>query len=239
MTAPVLSNYLADLAERAGGEYRAGKGKSVEAAERYLASARLIAEAREACRGTRGAWGEWCARADIPETTARLLVRIAQSDLTADDLAERGIRAAARALAKPKPATVAGFEADPDTPTGGDAPPGGATSPPPPAPAFALDPAPSMLPPSATAAERLRVKRAAWRAAGRCIQCGRAADGNAQCARCTERAAGRRRHRQALARTGEALAPRLQEAAAAGKGVHLSAGEVAELAPASDTDGEA
>ena len=229
MNAPVLSNYLADLAERAGGEFRAGKGKSVEAAERYLASARLIAEAREACRGTRGAWGEWCARADIPKTTARLLVRIAQSDLTAEDLAERGIRAAARALAKVKPATVAGLEAKPETCSDGEDRTGGGASTRAPAAALGIDRAAWTGSSSARAAARLRVKRAAWRAAGGCIQCGREAGGKAKCEGCTERAAARRRRRQALARTGEALAPRLQEAAAAGRGVHLSAGEVAGL----------
>ncbi len=69
VTSPPLSNFETDLAERAGGAFRAGKGKSIEAAERYLEAARLVAEAREACRGTRGKWGAWLARADIRPAT--------------------------------------------------------------------------------------------------------------------------------------------------------------------------
>ena len=116
MSAPAPNNYLAALAERTGGEYRADQGKSAEAAACYLATARLIAEARESCRGTCGAWGTWLDRAGIPETTSRLLVRIVHAGLSAETLAEHGIRAAAKALAKPNSATVAGFEAPAESP---------------------------------------------------------------------------------------------------------------------------
>ena len=44
MTAPDLSNYLADLAEQAGDAFRRGRARTVEAAGAYLASVELPGE---------------------------------------------------------------------------------------------------------------------------------------------------------------------------------------------------
>ena len=46
LSGPQLSNFETDLAERAGGAFRAGKGKSIEAAERYLEAARRVDDER-------------------------------------------------------------------------------------------------------------------------------------------------------------------------------------------------
>ena len=79
-------------------------------------------------------------------------------------------------------------------------------------------------PPKLSSRTRLRRER------GECVDCGRSADGKARCEKCREATARRGRWRGALARTGEALAPRLTEAAQAGTGLELSPDEVAELA---------
>lgn len=231
MTAPALSNYLADLAERAGGTFRRGHLRTVEAAADYIETARLLAEARDACRGVRGAWGAFLTRADIPETTARLLVRIAGSDLTAEVLAEIGIRGAARALAKPKPATVAGLPV-PASAHEASAP---SASTPPARPAVPVPdgPPPMVEPPALTPAKRARARRQANRAEGLCA-CGRPpVEGRRSCAKCTERSARQNARRQDNADVGKALlplAPRLTEAAEAGAGLELPPSEVAELA---------
>ena len=111
MTGPDLSNYLADLAERAGERFRRGRARTIEAATDYIEAGRILAIARDECRGTRGAWGVFLTRADIAETTARLLIRIARADMDPATLADLGLRGAAAAVARPpKPATVAVLE---------------------------------------------------------------------------------------------------------------------------------
>ena len=209
---PELSNFLADLAERTGDKFRRGRARTVEAATDYIETGRMLVEARDACRGTRGAWGAFLARADIADTTARLLIRIARADMDPKTLAELGLRGAAAAIARPtKTATVAGLAPDIPAPQ---------TSPRPAAPTL-----PSLY--------RRRRK------AGQCVDCGEPADGKARCPACRANVAARARHRRQLARTGEVLAPRLAprlaEAAEAGDGLtltlQLSPAEVAALAP--------
>ena len=150
MTAAALSNFLADLAERAGDAFRRGRARTIEAAGAYLDCGRLLAEAKAECG--HGQWLPFLDRAGIPARTASRMMRLAASGIAAETLAERGIRAASEALARPeKSATVADLPASPPAP---------ATVP-------GHDPAPAMTP-----AERLRAKRQANRARGLCA-CGR------------------------------------------------------------------
>lgn len=196
MTPPDLSNYLADLAERAGDRFRRGRARSIETAADYIEAGRLLAEARDACRGTRGAWGALLARADIAATTARLLIRIARADMDPATLADLGLRGAAAAVAKrPKPATVAVLK-------------------------------PGAPDPKARARER----RADRRARFACVDCGEPAGDHARCPKCRGLIAERDKQRRAVARKVAALGPRLDEAADAGRGLRLTADEVADLA---------
>ena len=196
---PLLSNRLADLAERAGEAFRLGRARSVEAAKAYLDCGSILAEAKAECG--HGAWLPFLERAGIPRRTASRMMKLAASGMDAQALAEKGIKAASEAMARPvKLATVAHLE--PDT-----------------TPDEAPDPK-----------ARARLRRAERRANGLCVDCGRPSDGKARCITCREVVAGRDRRRRALARTGEALAPRLAEAAKGRRGLRLSAEEVAELA---------
>jgi len=196
---PLLSNRLADLAERAGEAFRSGNARSVEAAADYLKSGRILAEAKAECG--HGAWLPFLERAGIPERTARRMMRLHRADMTPETLAEQGIKAALSRMARPsKSDTVTDLK--PDT-------------------------TPDEAPDSKA---RARLRRAERRANGLCVDCGRPSDGKARCLTCREVVAGRDRRRRALARTGEALAPRLAEAAKGRRGLRLSAEEVAELA---------
>ena len=196
---PLLSNRLADLAERAGEAFRSGNARSVEAAADYLKSGRILAEAK--AEAGHGQWLPFLERAGIPKRSAQRLMQMSASGMSAETLAEKGLKAAAASIAKPRNAPpVAHLE--PDT-----------------TPDEAPDPK-----------ARARLRRAERRANGLCVDCGRPSDGKARCITCREVVAGRDRRRRALARTGEALAPRLAEAARGGRGLRLSAEEVAELA---------
>ena len=196
---PLLSNRLADLAERAGEAFRLGRARSVEAAKAYLDCGSILAEAKAECG--HGAWLPFLERADIPARSATRMIKLSASGIDAETLAEKGIYAASQDLARPgKSAKLADLK--PDT-----------------TPDEAPDPK-----------ARARLRRAERRANGLCVDCGRPSDGKARCITCREVVAGRDRRRRALARTGEALAPRLAEAARGGRGLRLSAEEVAELA---------
>ena len=98
MSAP-LSNFLADLAERAGAAFRTGQARSVETAAAWLDCGRLLAEAKAECK--HGQWLPFLARADIPKRTAQRMIRLAASGVTAETLAAHGVRAAMAALARP------------------------------------------------------------------------------------------------------------------------------------------
>ena len=116
MTAPPLSNRLADLAERAGDAWRRGHARTVEAAAAYLESGALLVEAKGECG--HGGWLPFLERAGIPARTATRMMRLAESGMSAETIAARRVRAAAEALARtPKPATVADLPAPPLTPT--------------------------------------------------------------------------------------------------------------------------
>lgn len=194
MKAP-LSNRLADLAERAGMAWRHGHGKSVEAARLYLEAGALLLEAKAEC--AHGEWLPTLERAGIAPRTAQRLMRLTGSGMTADTLAEYGVKAAVATLASP--------------------------------PSNASRVAHLTEPPRPAVINRTRERRAAWRMQGRCVDCGQPSEGMARCQKHRKAVAQRDRRRRALARTGEALAPRLAEAAKAGTGLALSAGEVAAL----------
>ncbi len=207
-----LSNYLADLAERTGTAYRVGKARSREAAEAWLSSGQMLAEARDACRGTRGAWGAFLERAGIPETTARLLVRVARSGIAASELADLGLRGAAAVLAEPrpgtaaKPATVAELDAEAD---------------PKPATVAGL---------RAEAAPKRPSLYQRRKAAGVCVICGGYSGGKVRCTEHARRESERRKARRGLTRIGERLRPQIVAAAKAGKPLVLDAATVKELA---------
>lgn len=204
-----LSNLQADIAERAGAAYRTGGVKTREAAAAYLAAGRALAEGRDACRGSKGAWSALLARAGIPATTARLLVRVSRSGMSAETLARTGVRGAAALLRQPsKRQRVAGFAGGT-----GDGADGGKPVPKPPS--------------------RYRLRRAA----GACADCGGGAqDGRSRCPACAAKAAARGQETRARARKFDALAPRLAEAARAGTGLVLDAATVKTLAGAAGRD---
>ena len=185
------SNYLADLAEREGEAFRTGRARMIEATTDYLETGRLLAEARDACRGSRGARGAFLARADIAETTARLLIRIARADMDPTTLASLGLRGVAKALARPpKPATVADSPLAPPLQAnsrGAHGQPDGhpAAS----APRIALPNAET--PATPTEADRRRAQRARLRAEGRCVDCRAPSDGMARCPKCRTAIAAR------------------------------------------------
>ena len=103
-TAPVLSNFESDLAERAGEAFRLGHAKTIEAAEHYLQCGAILSEAKAEIG--HGRWLPFLDRAGIPERTARRMMRLFRSGLTAEQLADQGIKAALAALAKIKPKSV-------------------------------------------------------------------------------------------------------------------------------------
>ena len=116
MTAPPLSNRLADLAERAG-RCVAARARAHRRGGGCLSRVRGVAG-----RGQGGmrAWRMAAlpgARRDTARTATRMM-RLAESGMSAETIAARRVRAAAEALARtPKPATVADLPAPPLTPT--------------------------------------------------------------------------------------------------------------------------
>lgn len=196
-----LSNRLADLAERAGEAFRAGRARSIEAATAYLDCGRLLAEAKAEC--AHGEWLPFLARADIPGHTARRMMRLHRSGMDAETLATQGVRAALASMARPaKLDTVSNL-------------------PPPAAPAK-----PDTAPGQARAPTLYQRRKAAFL----CVVCGTATGGPVRCPAHARIEADRRKARRALAGMGEKLAPRIAAAASAGQGVRLSAAEAAELA---------
>ena len=265
---PVLSNRLADLAERAGEAARRFRRGSIESIREYLTAGELFAEARGECR--RGEWGAVLARAGIDARTAQRMMqawRIARdSGASAETVHDAGgiqafvaaaVEAACAAVEAAAQALDAGDVADekpvlktpisPDT-AGDDAPVGGAEGLPtgrqggegtdvPPEGVSGRPERPGGLPGGRRAltlreaADADRNRREARAARGLCVSCGRerAAPGKRQGARCLERDRARTRSRLAGGRYAAALDRRLREAAAKGRGLSLSAGDVAKL----------
>ena len=248
MSGPALSNYLTVLAVEVAGEVAAYKRSSTAAHAAYLEAGAKLAEARAVAR--RGEWTPFLAAAGVEPRTARNMLALAKSELTPEKVtALGGVRAALESLrdadAAAKPETVSAIEApqppQSDTVTKiGSAP-------------DSANPAPSSLVTAPDAAERRSLAHETplapaearsvhagvphvadssstatpatlyqrRRAEGRCIACGEPSGGKARCPRCASRLATRRRGRD----------PRhvLARAANAGRGVRLSAAEVARL----------
>ena len=237
---PVLSNRLADLAERAGQAARAWRRGSIESIHAYLDAGGLLAEARGECR--RGEWGAVLQRAGIADRTGRLMVqcwRIARetgSDAVAIHeaggvqafvaaavgAAQGALHAAAESLeddeGEPeKPALNAGIE-------GGEAPPEPA---PEGVPAREPGHAPSPAVPDSPArgvGVEIPPAVSVW------CRCGRAvAPGRRSCPECLERDRNRNRRRLAVGGAARRLGERLERAARDGTGIRLTAEDVAGL----------
>ena len=239
---PALSNFLTVLAAEVAGEVAAFKRSSAAAHRAYLAAGAKLAEAREVAR--RGEWAPFLAACGdgLDERTAQRMMRLARSGMTPDDVtAAGGLRAALESLAAPRnPSPVTGIASPAPAPESAsvadiEVPNGAARR--------------SHVHESALAAGEHRSVQAGapdrcpntadwvgepaggislyqWRRArGQCTVCGEPSD-TARCPGCAESLNVRRRSRTRI--TAE-LAPRLEAAADAGRGVRLTAAEVARL----------
>ena len=270
MTGPALSNYLAVLAVEVAGEIAAYRRGSHAAHVAYLAAGAKLAEARESAR--RGEWGPFLAACGIEARTARHMMTLARSGLTADDLtAAGGVRAALESLrpgrGEPeKTETVSGIaspEPDPEIGHSGrfDGPDPAERRPvvhetglagPEPRSVQAGAPGRTLeaiyrdrdrdrsslqgaqVPDRAADAEAFLetdpargLNLYAWRRArGLCTVCEAPATG----ARCEGCAGELNRKRRSRTRIASGLAPRIEAAAKAGRGVRLTAADVARLA---------
>ena len=214
---PALSNYVADLAERAGAAYRRGRALSQEAAESYLEAGGLLCELKAAAG--HGAWTAALARTQIPGRTARRMMRLSQAGLDAAEIVEAGgVKAAEAGLSEsPKMATGANLAG------AAGALEGEASS----ARAPSGTGAGGVVGARMTEAERARARRARLREAGLCTTCGvNPTDGRSRCSACAEVQAAAAAARAARARLGAAVEPRLRRALEAGHGARLSAAEV-------------
>ena len=86
--APVLSNALADLAERVKVSVAAQKQAESTAATEALAAGALLVEARE--QTTHGAWLPFLARAGVHERQAQRLMKLSRSGLKPDTVSDLG-----------------------------------------------------------------------------------------------------------------------------------------------------
>ena len=250
-----LSNRLADLAERAGEAARGYRRGSIKSIQAYLSAGELLAEARGECR--RGEWGAVLDRAGIDGRTGRRMMqawRIArETDASAEAIHEAGgvqafvaaaVEAAGEALdraadamedGEPEKTVLKTVIKPPHVPDWRDnrppAPPGhGVTQ----APSVPVPPlsaqssrAPEADPHGLTEAQR---KRQARRDAGLCIDCATPTDGwHVRCAGCRARIAAADKRRREDARLGSVLGKRIRTAARHGRGVRLTAADVAGL----------
>ncbi|MDD9982756.1 MAG: hypothetical protein OXU81_15600 [Gammaproteobacteria bacterium] len=217
-----LSNWLCDRADTARVAFQRHKRASRESVEAYLEAAAALVEAREECT-RRGMWGAVLERASIEPRTARYMLTIARAGASADDIETAGgIRAYRETLAR-KAEPGSATEADSLSPSERSAPPsipGDGT--PQAHPPLGTDAGPSLSPQARRRAEK--------RARGECIDCPNPSPDHLRCAECRARISVRASAQRVDARTGAALRERLQEAAARGDGVQISAEEVARLA---------
>lgn len=234
---PALSNFLADLAERAGAHARAYRRGSVEAIADYMAGAALLLEARPHCR--RGTWLPFIERAGIGERAAQDMLRLARVverlrcagvTVTAEHVHDAGgIRAWLTPATEPeptieKPAPGAGFSVELAGDGGADMPLGGSVSRSEP---FSGGEPVGVQGDAVNGGLGGSEGRTGARVApGRC-RCGReAVSGRRQCERCLTRDRNRTRSRLAGGRYAAALDRRLREAAATGRGLNLSPADV-------------
>lgn len=228
-----LSNWLTVQAAEVAGDFARYKRASHEAHSAYLSAGRRLVSARGECR--RGEWSIFLQACGVEPRTGRNMMTLARAGVTADDVtAAGGVRAAIERLraaaagaveaaagaveAGEKTETVSGFSGVPVPPVGGSAGesaavPGDA----PVAPVGVSEGAPGGGPGTRAGDDGL-------------CRCGRErAPGRRQCGRCLSRDRDRTRERLAGGRYAAALDRRLREAGAAGRGLSLSAGDVARL----------
>ena len=97
----MLSNRLADLAERIGTQARLSARYEAESIAAGVEAGRLLIEAKAECR--HGEWGSVLDRADIHQRTAQRMMKLAGSGLSAARIAELGgLRSAVDSLRTPK-----------------------------------------------------------------------------------------------------------------------------------------
>ena len=257
MSGPALSNYLSVLAVEVAGEVAAFKRSSTAAHVAYLAAGRKLVEARGSAR--RGEWAPFLEACGIEARTARNMMTLARAGLTADDLtAAGGVRGALDAVRGEKTETVSAIAspAEPSNPAisgprevpepssarpvvhetalaagesrsvQADAPTSHRSS------LQGAQPADSVTdadPALETDPARGMTLYAWRRAMGLCTTCGEPSDGKARCPGCARALAKQRTKAAELARIGREVAPRFEAARRAGRGVRLTAAEVARL----------
>lgn len=217
-----LSNWLCDRADTARVAFQRHKRASRESVEAYLEAAAALVEAREECT-RRGMWGAVLERASIEPRTARYMLTIARAGASVDDIeAAGGIRAYRETLsqkAEPGSATESTSSTAPESSE-------------PPSAAGHRTPesqSPHSLQDWTQLSPQAR-RRAEKRARGECIDCSNPSPDHLRCAECRAKISVRASAQRVDARTGAALRERLQEAAARGDGVHITAEEVTRLA---------
>ena len=248
---PALSNRLADLAERAGEAARAYRRGSIESIRAYLSAGEILAEARGECR--RGEWGAVLDRAGIESRTARRMMqawRIAkQAGASAEAIHDAGgvqafVQAAFESLHDALHRAADGLEDGEGEPEKTVLktviePPHEADSP---GPDRGIGEIPRSLPDSPARDDSASIppaddgltpaqrRRQARRDAGLCIDCSRATDGwHVRCPACRARIAATDKRRREDAKLGAVLGLRIRDAARHGRGIRLTAADVAGL----------
>lgn len=97
---PILSNYLAELADQAGNCYVAYGHFRRASIEQWHAAAERVAEARKTAR--HGEWGLFLKRAGIHARVARNMVQLISHGFTVEQIENAGGINAARALVSPR-----------------------------------------------------------------------------------------------------------------------------------------
>ena len=239
---PRLSNFLSALAADVAGHVSAYRRSSLDAHRAYLAAGAKLVEARGECR--RGEWGPFLQAAGVEGRTARNMMMLARAGLRAEDVTDRGgvqasidalRQAAAGAVDAAAGAAEAGEKTESDSVfPPADPPPGPGREPgeipdwrdgrPPAPPGHGITQAPSD---GLSEAQR---KRQAKRDRGECIDCSNPVDGfYVRCPACRERIAAADKRRRENAKLGAVLGKRIREAARHGRGVRLTAADVAGL----------
>lgn len=248
MTGPALSNYLAVLAVEVAGEVAAFKRSSRAAHVAVLTAGRKLVDARESAR--RGEWAPFLEAAGIEARTARNWMTLARAGLTPDDVtAAGGVQGALDRLRAEKAESNSGI-ATPDP--GPEIGHGGRFAGPEPVesraslhetalgegePRSVQADAPGRCPETVDWVDREAARDPdrgmtlyQWRRArGLCTVC-EAPTHKARCDGCAAKLAERRARDADRAKLGAALAVRIEAAAKAGRGIRLTAADVARLA---------
>ena len=253
MSVSLQSNLLASLAADVREAVSRFKRASLESFEAYLTAGGKLVEARGECR--RGQWGPFLAAAGLDARTARDMMTVARAGLTAGQLYRHGgIRgtlealraAAAGAVDAAGDALDRGDDAGEITATvavNEDAGEGAVDAREAPVAPRAEEPAvPARPSPAETPTAPLRASTGLpepvsspltlrqWRrSVGRCADCGEPCPDSYRCEGCREARTRSTARAAARRRIGRELEGRIEGAAAKGRGVRLTAGEVRKL----------